>query len=179
MGESISKFVIIIVAVIILFIYPVLNMFENQDDTSKVFVLTETAQFVDSVRNLGYITPNMYLEFSRKIAVTNNIYQIDMEHYHVKYDPIYDDPTIPSTFKSDFHINYQGTFTSDIMETLFPDSSTLDRVYKLSKGDYFAMRVVNKNKTIATRIQDMIFNADLGTAKIVVRYGGMVKDENY
>lgn len=154
-------------------------MFENQDDTTKVFVLTETAKFVDSVRNLGYITPNMYQEFSRKLSATNNIYAIEMEHYHKKYDPIYGDPTVASTFKNDFNVNFKATYTNVIMDKLFPTTIKPDRTYKLSQSDYFAVRVRNTNKTLATKVQEMLFNANLGNAKIIIRYGGMVKDENY
>lgn len=179
MGETFGKIISLIIAVVLLFVFPVLNMFENQDDTTKVLVLTETTKFVDSVRNLGYITPNMYLEFTKKLSATNNIYSIEMEHYHTTYDPIYDDPMVASTFKDDFNVNYRATYTKGIMSTLFPDTPSSETIYKLSKGDYFALRVVNKNKTVATKIQEMVFNANLGTAKIIVRYGGMVKDENY
>ena len=179
MGDSFSKIIALFLGVLLLFIFPVLNMFENQDDTSKVFVLTETTKFVDAVRNLGYITPNMYLEFSRKLAVTNNIYAIEMEHHHKQYDPIYEDPTLSSTFKNDFQVNFKGSYTPVIMEKLFPKNPDPDTTYKLSKSDYFAVRVRNTNKTLATKLQQMLFNANISAAKIIVRYGGMVKDENY
>lgn len=179
MDGALSKIIALFISVLLLFIFPVLNMFENQDDTTKVFVLAETTKFVDSVRNLGYITPNMYLEFSRKISATNNIYSIEMEHYHKKYDPVYDDPMVAATFKNDFNVNFKGAYTDTIMKKLFPDVVSSDRTYKLSKSDYFAISVKNKNKTMATKLQEMLFNANMSEAKIIVRYGGMVKDENY
>ncbi|MFZ5988350.1 MAG: hypothetical protein ACOYWZ_14655 [Bacillota bacterium] len=190
MGSSLSKIVALLLSVLLLFIFPILNMFEKQDDTTQVFVLTETTKFVDSVRSLGYITPTMYREFTNKLAATNNIYEIEMEHYHRKFDPIYEyDYSAPAptpTFMNDFNVNYRAYYTDDIMDVLFPatpttspTSSVKDSYYKMSKGDYFAVKVKNKNKTIATKIQEMLYNADFITAKILVKYGGMVKDENY
>lgn len=178
MGDSLSKIVALFLAVLLLFIFPILNMFENQDDTTQVFVLTETAKFVDSARSLGYITPTMYREFAYKLSATNNIYEVEMEHYHKKFNPVYDDPTDDTTFKNDFSVDYWATFTGEIMEVLFPDSSTGSN-YEMSKGDYFIIKVKNKNKTAATKIQEILYNADLSTSKIMVNYGGMIKDENY
>ncbi|KAB3525460.1 hypothetical protein [Alkaliphilus serpentinus] len=179
MGDSLSKIVAIIIGVFLLFIYPISNMFERQDDITRIFVLAETTKLVDSVRNLGYITPTMYLEFSNNLAATNNLYDIQMEHRRKVYDPLYDDPTIPSTFKDTFNINYTANYTEDIMETLFPDPPNTDGKYTFSKGDYFLVKVTNRNKTIATRIHEMLYATFLSTEKIIVKYGGMIKDEDY
>ena len=180
MADSLSKFIAIVIAAFLLFIFPVKNEFERQDETSRMFVLTETTKFVDSARNIGYITPLMYLQFSKGLSATGNVYEIELEHYHKKYDPIYDDPSVAASFKEDFSVNYSGTFTDEILKKLFPgDSAVTDRTYKMSKGDYFAVRIYNKNKTIATRMQEMVYNTKLPAEKIMVEYGGMVKDEDY
>ncbi|MCX7920459.1 MAG: hypothetical protein N3B21_00330 [Clostridia bacterium] len=179
MESTFSKIIALILATLLLFIFPVLNMFIKQDDTTHIFVFTETSKFVDQVRNLGYITPMMYREFANKLSATNNTYSIEMEHYHKKYDPIYDDPANAATFKDDFNVNFKATYTDNIMSTLFPNPPLTGEKYKLSKGDYFAVRVKNKNKTLATKLQEMLYNANLSEAKIIVRYGGMIKDEAY
>jgi len=179
MGDSLSKIVAIILAVFLLFIYPISNMFERQDDISRIFVLAETTKLVDSVRNLGYITPNMYLEFTNNLAATNNTYDIQMEHRSKRYDPVYDDPTIAATFRDSFNVNYTAYFTEDILEKLFTGSPSPEKIYTFSKGDYFVIKVRNKNKTMATKIQEMLYAVGLSTEKIVIRYGGMIKDEDY
>ncbi|WP_066497529.1 hypothetical protein [Abyssisolibacter fermentans] len=179
MEGSLSKIVAIIVACVIFFIYPIMTMFERQDDTSRVFVLSETTKFVDSVRNLGYISPNMYQEFVNKLLATNNIYDIQMEHRHRKIDPVYGDPTNVASFKDDIGVNFSAFYTDDIMKVLFPNSHSSNNKYTFSKGDYFMVRVVNKNKTVATKIKEMLYNADFDNAQIYIAYGGMVKNENY
>ncbi len=176
MGESLSKIIALFLSVLLLFIFPILNMFENQDDTTKVFVLNETAKFVDSVRSLGYITPDMYRDFTRRLSATNNVYSIQMEHYRKKYDPV---DNAAGTDGSKFDINYGGTYTEGIMSELFPSTAVQDPGYKLGKGDYFAVRVRNENKTLATKIQEMLYSTNMDNAKIIVNYGGMVRDEDY
>lgn len=57
MGDSLSKIVAIVLAVLLMFIIPIKSEFERLDDISRIYVLNETTKFVDRVRNLGYITP--------------------------------------------------------------------------------------------------------------------------
>lgn len=203
MGDSLGKIVALILAVLLLFIYPTKNEFERLDETSRIFVLTETAKFVDSVRNLGYVTPSMYQEYVGRLGATNNSYEVRMEHRKKKFDPIYEDPSagVPATPDDDdtddadidddiyeeevypvsYAIGFRTYYNNTIMNTMFPETpitDDLNRNYEMGKGDYFAVTVYNKNKTMATRIQEMLYNTSLNTEKIYVRYGGMVKDEN-
>ena len=203
MGDSLSKIIALFLAVLLLFIYPTKNEFERLDETSRVYVLTETAKFVDSVRNLGYITPLMYEEFANRLASTNNLYEIKMEHRKKRYDPVYEDPTagVPIDTEDededdesledgeeyedvapvDFVVGHRTYYNNTIMNVLFPElpiDESVDRFYRFEKGDYFAVTVYNKNKTMATRLQEMLYNTSLGVQKIYVRYGGMIKDEN-
>jgi len=173
MDDILGKIVAILLAVLLLFVAPILMVFESQDETSRIYVLSETSKFVDSVRNLGYITPTLYEDYLRKLVNTNNLYEIEMEHYHMRHDPVYSDPADPTTFQNDFKVNYIATYNQDILNDLYSKTG----LYSMSKGDYFCVLVYNKNKTLATRIQEMLYNTPLSTAKIVINYGGVIKDE--
>ena len=151
-------------------------MFQTQDETSRIYVVSETTKFVDSVRNIGYISPATYKDFVKKLAQTQNLYSIKMEHWHLKVDPVYTDPALESTFQDDFSENYALVSDDDIRKTITPDYS-VGSFYKMSAGDYFSVLVYNTNKTFATRIQEMLFQTQLNKKKIVVNYGGAVKNE--
>lgn len=181
MSETLSKTFALVLAVLLLYIFPVENMLSRQDDMTRVFVLNETAEFVDAVRNLGYITPVMYLQFSEVLSASGNRYQIEMEHRHVSIIPIYTDPDDMTSFQHDYSRNEYATYTDEILETLFSQtaSASSDRYYYLSKGDIFTVQVSNVNKTTATRVQEMLMMNDLPTKRIIVRYGGMVRDEGH
>ena len=181
MSETLSKVFALIIAVLLLYIFPVENMLTRQDDIAGVFVLNETAEFVDSVRNLGYITPVMYRQFSQVLATTGNRYAIVMEHRHVNIQPVYTDPDDITSFQHDYSSHYQTFYHDDIMQTLFPAVNPLpaDTNYYLSKGDLFTVQVMNENKTIATRVQELLLMTDLPVRKIIVNYGGMVRDESH
>ncbi|MGL5381764.1 hypothetical protein [Clostridium sp.] len=165
-----SNVVAIIVAVVIMFGYPILDNFQRIDDISQVVVLSETTEFVDSVRALGYITREMYTEFNGQLTATGNVYRIQMEHYRKKYDPIYDESNV---FQGSYETNYQYIHNDDILQKL-----TDDGVYYFSQEDMFNVKVHNINKTVATRLQDMIYKGNFKTEKIIVNYGGMIRNEN-
>ena len=50
MDDIFSKVIALILAVVLLYIFPVESLLTRQDEITKVFVLNETAKFVDSVR---------------------------------------------------------------------------------------------------------------------------------
>lgn len=179
MSESLSKIFALILAVLLLYIFPVENMLTRQEDVTRVFVLNETTKFVDSVRNLGYITPLMYMQYTRNLSATGLAYDIEMEHLHASVNPVYIDPVDITSFQHDYSYNLMATYTEEILETLFPETpATEDTRYYLSKGDYFNVIVSNKNKTIATKVQELLIMADLPAKRVIINYGGMVRDEN-
>ena len=174
MGDSLAKLFVLILTAILLFFNPLLHMFEQQDQTSKLFVLTETTILVDSVRNIGFLSPDMYQEYVNQLSNTANHYEVKIEHHHKKYDPVYTDPLDDTTFKNAYNVNEDCYYTQDILAVLFPTIGTGSN-YEFSSGDYFMIRVYNKNKTIATKMKQMFYGIDFPATNIYVQYGGMVK----
>ncbi|WDV46956.1 hypothetical protein PV797_04460 [Clostridiaceae bacterium M8S5] len=176
MGSSFSKVIAIIITCILLFVFPMMTLLERQDDTSRIYVLAQTTKLVDSVRNLGYISTNMYREFCEKLYATDNVYEIQMEHFHKNVDPVYIDTTDSSMFCDDININYIAYYTENITNAI-NNSNNENKKYYFTKGDYFTVKVVNKNKTIATRLKDLVYNTCLPNENISIYYGGMVQNE--
>jgi hypothetical protein len=177
MENTLSKFIAILLVVTLLFIFPVLNMFDNQDNISRTIVLNEVTGFVDAVRNLGYITPRMYEDLLKKLQATGNRYVIELTHEHLVVQPVYSDVTDLSTFENTAKNTYNNSYSKEILEVLYSDEE--DSNYYLSSGDYFVMKVYNDNRTIATRLKSIVLGSQLPEKNIVVNYGGMVKNENY
>ena len=178
MGDSLSKIVAIVLAVLLMFIIPIKSEFERLDDISRIYVLNETTKFVDRVRNLGYITPRMYLEYVRNIEATDNLYEVRLEHGRKIYIPVYEESLSGNLeFKEEHIEEYDTSFTEDIINVLFPDSPVGgdDIILELRKGDYFAVTVFNTNRTMATKMQEML-GSNVPVEKIFVRYGGLVND---
>lgn len=174
MGNTVGKMFSVLLAVLLLFMVPLMHMYEQQDKTSRIFVFTETTEFVDAIRNVGHLTPQMYEEFVRKLSATNNHYEIALEHSHERLDPIYGDPLDPASFKDQYEVHYDTYYTKEVMDHLFPIVG-IGSTYEFSQGDYFLVRITNKNKTLGTRVKQLLLGGQLPTQTIFVQYGGMIK----
>lgn len=94
MEDTLQRVFSVLISILILFVLPLYITFEKMDDISYSLALKITSNFVDSVTAKGYITESMYNDFLRELSVTNNVYDIKMEHVSKKYVPtyyIYDD----------------------------------------------------------------------------------------
>lgn len=183
MPNALSKVIAIVIAVFLLFIFPIKNELERQDETSRIFVLNKTISFVDSVRNLGYITPDMYEDYLNELALTGNLYKVELEHAKLEYLPVMEYNSSTGQYEpklGEFHKSYINTYTDEIEECLFPDTNPPQpgQPYKMRMGDYFTISVVNQNKTTATKLQEIIYGRYISPEKIFVTYGGMIKDES-
>ncbi|MCG7409167.1 hypothetical protein MH117_17255 [Paenibacillus sp. ACRRX] len=182
--NAISKLFAILIAVLLLYVYPASEASERQDDLSALVAHGAAVQFVDAVRSKGYITPTMYNEFERTLASTGNLYDVELEHLHKKYDPVYTNPTDPGTFQNEFEVHYDGFYSAEVKAILFPDN-TWDqrdsrRRYKLTAGDFFTVKVANRNRTQGTLIRDWLNGSNTGNAAVITaNYGGMVLNEDY
>lgn len=184
MENIFSKVVAVLIAIVLLFIYPLYQQSIKQDNLSQLIVQGAVTELVDAVRTKGYISPSMYLEFNEKIGSTGNQFDIQMEHLHKKYNPDYADPANPNSFRNNFETYYDGHYTEEIMNVLFPNNldplNSERRLYKLTEGDFFKIKAVNTNRTMATVIGDILTASNTGNnAKILVPYGGMVLNEDY
>jgi|LFRM01.1.fsa_nt_gb hypothetical protein len=186
MPNALSKVVAFIILVFLLFVYPIKNELERQDEISRIYVLNKTIGFVDAVRNMGYISPEMYDNYLDELALTGNLYKVEMEHAKLEYLPVMEYDPVSGQYETvpgEFHKSYIYTYTSEIEEVLFPDPrspgySGTGNYYEMHMGDYFTVSVMNLNKTMATRIQEMVYGRTISPEKIFVTYGGMIRDES-
>lgn len=182
MGNAVLKLLSVMIGVLLLFLYPILESYQRQDDLAVMYVMRSASTFSDAVRDKGAITPVMWNDFMTDIERTGNTYEVVVEHYEKKYDPIYADPVQNSTFAGDYSIRYQLNNKAMIMEKMFPgDGQSVEsttRKYKLSIGDYFFVSVSNTNRTRAAMIMDWLTGSFGPTERIRIPVGGMVRNEN-
>ncbi len=88
MEDTLQRVFSVLVAVIIFFLLPLYIAFEKKDDISYSLALKITSNFVDNVKNKGYLSKDMYDNFISNLAVTGNDYDIKMEHLSKKYYPV-------------------------------------------------------------------------------------------
>lgn len=79
MVDSFSKFIAILLAVALLFLFPLVEVFDKQERMAFIIAQNAVTDFVDAVRYKGYITPTMYLEFDQALHATGYTFDIEME----------------------------------------------------------------------------------------------------
>lgn len=175
MGNILSKYITLLLAVILLFVFPTIHLLDTQDDFTRILVYNESIKLVDSVRNLGYITPRMFEDYKKKLLATNNIYEINLEHKHLIANPIYKEENGTKIFQNEARNNYMNYYNKTIIEQYLKNG----KIYKFSSGDYFVINVYNKNITFSNKIKNLIYQFKLPDKQININYGGMIKNENY
>lgn len=141
MINAASKLLAVLLAVLLLYVYPAAETADRQDEISRMTVYQTVTRFVDSARTKGYISPAMFAEFEEQLARTGNVYDISMEHLHKKYVPNYIDPQNPATFTGTYETVLDGYYSSQIKEKLFPTDGleTAEdpaRRYTFTVGDF-------------------------------------------
>lgn len=183
--NAFAKIISILIAVVLLFLCPIQYVAQKQDILIQQYVTTETSYFIDSVRNLGYITKQMYEEYIRRIELGNNLYDIELTHYHVVYykeegeqvDSDYGETIVYQGEQEDTYRRYMCYYTPDILEALYDEKSGY--IYKLNQEDYLTIKVKQRNKTFGKRLQELFLGVDFSDGNYVTVYGGLVRDEAY
>lgn len=179
--NSLLKIFAVLLAILLLNLYPIAAAFEQQDDVSELIVLRATAAFVDAVRDKGGITPAMYNDFTASLAATGNTFDIQMEHESKKYVPVYEDPARPETFQGAYELQMDAFYNAQILPVLFPEhEARLDassRRYRMHVGDRFTVTVRNTNRTAGTLFFDFLNHTSSPVEKMMIPYGGMVRNE--
>lgn len=134
MENAYGKIISILLVSVMLFVLPVKYAAEKADSFEKMYVNTKTIEFVDSVRNTGFITEAMYIEFTSCLSRLNGIYEIRMEY--VTYG-------IPDRFGN---IIKEYNKDEQIREKI-----NSEKIYQFRTGDYFKIQVYEKSAgTIVT-----------------------------
>lgn len=153
MEDSLSIVFAMIVALILMFFVPLVDTWELQDNLSYVVTYAAVTDFVDTVRNTGYVSLEVYSSFLTRLAATGNTFDVTMEHRE---------------FNEDIDA-YLNTYTNTIEATINSGNK-----YKLDKYDYFYVTVKNTNKTQASVVNSFVSSSDATNFKIGVSYGGVV-----
>lgn len=151
MDNVLSKVIAIILASILMFIVPVRIMIQKKNQAFQTYIYSETIKLVDSVRNTGKLTHEMYNNYKDNIQINNEIYIIKLFH-GISSDNILTESEEASSNKNFLEFRY----TKEILKCI--ENS---REYLFMSGDIFRIEVRDKK------------------GNVVSVYGGSIKDEDY
>lgn len=158
MSDSFMTIIGIVIAVILMFVWPLLAMSERTDDISQTVVQSATSEFVDKISIAGQIKYADYDAFAQKITATGNTYDIEIEVQHLDENPGKKSVTTSGDLIGE-NVRY-STFTSEILREMDePDPVTHapKNYYPLKKGDNVIVTVKNTNRTLAQLLRTTFY----------------------
>lgn len=167
MSDTLITVVAILLAAIMMFVFPLLSISERNDDISQLSVQTATAQFVDNSRSVGKITMDNYTKLIDTIYATGNTYDVEMEVKILDENIGKKSAWLQGTVIGENV--YYSVYTTQIVEVL-QDTG----IYTMKEGDIFSCSIKNNNKTLSQAIRGIFYSiSGSDTYSIVAQHSGV------
>lgn len=167
MGDSAMAVVAIIVATIIMGIFPLMAMANQTDKTTNLTVQTATTELVNKVRATGKLSGNDYDNFISELSATGNSYDASITVQ------IADGNLAKKEGNSSDKI-YYNKYNTQVMEEIYGDNG-LSRTMNLKEGDVISVTVKNTNTTIAQQLRNFMYKViGNSSSAITAEASGMV-----
>lgn len=153
MSDSLMVVIGIFLAVILMFIFPLMSISDRNDDISQTIVQTEVSEFVDKISVAGKIKASDYEAFVTAINAANGApYDVEVEVQHLDDNISSKVSTVSSSLIGE-NARY-STFTTEVLEEMYDD---VNREYKLKKGDNVIVTVKNTSQTMAQVLRSAFY----------------------
>lgn len=154
MDDLFISIIAIGLAVILMFIFPLMTMADRTDDISQLSVKMATYEFIEDVRTSGKITSDRYGEFIEVLGSTGNTYNIELEVKVLDENPG-KKITETSNYTKIGENVYYSMYTSQIEDKLYSHSE--NNTYYLKEGDIISVNVKNSNQTISQQLKNFFY----------------------
>ena len=141
MGDTVVTILAIVLAAVLMFIFPLMSVADRSDDVSQLSVQNSTTTFVDNIRSTGRITLAEYNRFVQEINATGNTYDVEIEVKVLDENP--GKKTAQTAYEKIGENVYYTQYTTQVLESLEQGSMLLE------PGDNIVVSVKNQNSTAA------------------------------
>ena len=168
MSDTLITFIAILLAAILMFMFPLLSVSERSDDIAQLSVQTAVTKFVDDSRAVGKITMENYTNLITTINATGNTYDVEME-----LKVLDENIGKKSAWTQGDVIGenvYYAIFTSQIVDEIEKSG-----VYRMKEGDILSVSVKNTNKTMSQSLRSIFYSISGGdNYSISAQHSGVV-----
>ncbi len=172
MGDTLMTVIAIFLAVILMFLFPMLSVSERADDISQLAVETAVSNFVDNSRAIGKITIENYEQLVNALNATGNSYDIELEVK--KLDENVGKKTAWLNGSVVGENVYYSVYTSQILETLLGEGNNGED-YVMKEGDILSCTAKNNNTTISQTLRSVFYSISSNNAyQVGAQHSGMV-----
>lgn len=157
MTDTLMEIIGIFLAVLIMFIFPIVALASQHDEIAQTTVETAVADFVNTAAEKGKITQSDYDTLIQKISATGNSFDVQIEVQVLDDNPERKSVTKNKTVKGEnlYYSVYTENITGKILEKIQNDKSA---EYNLKKDDYIVVTVKNTNRTMGTEFKNFFYS---------------------
>jgi len=176
MGDSLITIVAIVLAAVLMFIFPLMSVSDRTDDISQLSVQTATNDFVNDVAQTGILEGSEYDAFLQTLAATGNSFDVEMELKVLDENP---GKKVTQAAADKIGENvYYSKYTSQLLEEMYHTTGANagdSKKMLLKEGDNFAVTVKNTNTTIAQTLRNFFYRVTGNdSANIAARHSAVV-----
>ena len=173
MGDTLITVIAIVLAAVLMFIFPLMTMSDRTDDVSQLSVETATTEFVDDVRTTGRLSIDKYNSFVQTLAATGNSYDVEMTLNVLDENPGKKTTQVEPT-KIGENV-YYTMYTSQILDEIDRTENGKNVVLALKEGDIFSASVQNTNSTLSQQLKNFFYKVTGNdTYTIAAEHAGIV-----
>ena len=159
MSDILGRILGIFLAVSLLFFIPMLYFAERQDTVEQLYLITETTNFVDTVRMTGRLTKETYENFQSKLSSLPEIYVVKMTGRHQRIE----------VTEQMLYLQQGEFYEQQIVERLEKEGE-----YCFDEGDFFRVELVKRSSGIFRKIRGFLLPDLEDSGGVNVYYGGMI-----
>lgn len=149
MQDTAITIIVIVVAAILLFVFPMLATAENKNEVDLAYVQSSVTEFVNTNATKGVITLESLDSLKQKLATTGNTYDVNLEVSRKT-----DDVGKKSGWSTGTNIG-EGAFYT-LQGTQINEQLESTGQFKLNVGDTLSAKVENSSKTMASTLKSAI-----------------------
>ena len=153
MSDTLMSIIGIFLAIIIMFVFPLMELAGKGDEVSQTVVEVAVADFVNTVATTGQITWSDYNELVQKLYSTGNSFDIQIEAQILDDNPRRATTTASSDVLGEYR--YYSVYTNTILSELEKSENSK---YQLKNDDYIIVSVKNTNTTMGTQLKNLLYN---------------------
>lgn len=151
MGDSLVTVMTILLAAVLLFVFPMMTLADRNDDIAEITVQSATSTFVNEVRQTGKLTEENYARYIQKIESTGNKFNVELKLQRLDENPGKKSSNDTSTTIGEN--TYYILYTTQLEEELEKGKG----VVYLKQGDIFSTSAININETLAGALKGFLY----------------------
>ena len=155
MTDTTMTIIGIFVAVILMVIFPLVEVTGKNDDIAQTVIQIAVADFVNDVATNGKITEGDYNKLIQKIYATGNSYEVIIEAKILDENP--ERRTVAtkgtSTELDITESQYYSIYTEEILSEVLSEQGE----FLLKKDDYIKVKIKNTSLTLGTQLKGIFY----------------------